>query len=198
MISHKKKKSSNIIDTMNKGKLIYISPSNDILKVIYAVSVSILGIIPLIVILIIVVINYGKLDLNLNFEDFLGIGFFIMISILGFIHGDSVLNPHYRIYSNGITVPRSPYCTFLKVKERFIPFSQIMAFETDTSGRKGYCVIYFKPKKSIEFSHDLIVLKHLSKILQKQSVKKVSYYCSNCRKLIWGDYNCPYCKKSRW
>jgi hypothetical protein len=183
---------------MEKGNLLFETPSNDSYNLAFAVALSILGILPWIVITVAIVTNFHNINFTCNMQYFFVFGFFLLFSIMAVIKGDDALNPYFKVYSNGVTKPLRSFQLIFKSEGRFVTFSEIRAFETNPSGSKMESIIYYEPKKRVYFEHNKNVIKQLIRLLQSHGINEIPKNCSNCRKYIWGYYFCPYCKNNRW
>jgi hypothetical protein len=182
----------------DKGKLIYKTPENPRHKLAMAYAMVLLGISPWIFLALAIMSNLDTIQIKISLELFLALGFFLMMTIMAFFKGDEALNPHFKIYSNGLTKPLSPFTMFFGSKETFIPFSKIKAFETELTGKVGQSIIYSESKRGINYTHNRNIIAYLNKTLKTHGIIRISINCPKCKKLTWGDYKCAYCKSNRW
>jgi hypothetical protein len=93
----------------------------------------------------------------------------LIVGFAGVALADRALNKHFEVYSEGITIPRSPL-NFLH-KTRFVPYLDISGYYVTGGGSR--CIVLLRVSKDLIFRHSEEAITALSKALREAGVAEV-------------------------
>lgn len=117
---------------------------------------------------------------------------FIIFSIIASRRVDTP----FRIYEDGLTVPLSEILFAFRKEGRFLPYSDVKAFETSPRGQRA--ILYLRQNKRVHYaSRDRSVMRTLRKELLDHGVREVQDTCPKCGNRVYGPF-CPECGARRF
>lgn len=124
-------------------------------------------------------------------------GFFLLFGLVPMIIPDSILPPHFRVYSNGVT-KQIGHLFIFKRKGDFVPHSEMEAFECSSDGER--CVIYQRQgKPAYYWDKRNMPIAMLKEHLVGIGVKEVPVDCPKCSEdLLLRGRTCPRCSEKRF
>ena len=179
---------------MSKGKLLYETPSDKRIHKIFAILIYLIFLI--FIIILIFNLDFPQIE-HIIGKIIVSIFIFLAVFLLFSIVALHFLHPKFRIYEEGITDTLSEIMSAFRKEGKFIPYSNIVAFEVSPKGQR--CIIFLTPKGFDQYIDKRSnVISKLIEHLRKQGIKEISPFCVNCGKELPPYDKCPYCNQIRF